>query len=167
MPLTNLEKVKELTIAPGIRARVINTDSVSVAHVVLDEGALLPLHTHPNEQIVNVIDGELELIVDGETHLLTLGRVVVLPPMVPHSGRATTKCYVIDVFHPVREDFPRYGGRYARSEPYVKGTISPSALVRVPCCSRWVETVKRSAGFHPCRKEAAGSEACRSGCRRR
>jgi quercetin dioxygenase-like cupin family protein len=107
MPLTDLEKTKELTLAPGIRARVVNTGNMSVAHVVLDEGAMLPQHTHPNEQIVNVIDGELELIVAGEMHLLTLGRVMVLPPMVPHSGRATTKCYVIDVFHPVRDDFVR------------------------------------------------------------
>ena len=107
MPLTDLEKSKELTLAPGIRARVVNTGNMSVAHVVLDEGALLPMHTHPNEQIVNVIDGELELVVAGETHYLTLGRVMVLPPMVPHSGRATTKCYVIDVFHPVRDDFVR------------------------------------------------------------
>ena len=107
MPLANLENVKELTLAPGIRARVVNTANMSVAHVVLDEGALLPMHSHANEQIVNVIDGELELIVAGETHNLTLGHVMVLPPMVPHSGRATTKCYVIDVFHPVREDFVR------------------------------------------------------------
>jgi quercetin dioxygenase-like cupin family protein len=107
MPLTDLENVRELTLAPGIRARVVNTGNLSVAHVVLDEGALLPMHAHPNEQIVNVIDGELELIVAEEKHILTRGRVMVLPPMVPHSGRATTKCYVIDVFHPVRDDFVR------------------------------------------------------------
>jgi len=107
MPIIDLHSVKELTLAPGIRARVVNTGNMSVAHVVLDEGALLPQHTHPNEQIVNVIDGELELVVAGEIHTLTLGRVMVLPPMVPHSGRATTKCYVIDAFHPVRDDFVR------------------------------------------------------------
>lgn len=107
MPLTDLKEVKELTLAPGIRARVVNTGNMSIAHVVLDEGALLPLHSHPNEQVVNVIDGELELVVAEEKHTLTRGRVEVLPPMVPHSGRAIRKCYVIDVFHPVRDDFVR------------------------------------------------------------
>jgi quercetin dioxygenase-like cupin family protein len=110
MPLTNLEQVKELTLAPGIRARVVNTGNLSVAHVVLDEGALLPLHSHPNEQIVNVIDGTLELIVADKAHLLELGRVMVLPPMVPHAGRALTRCYVVDIFHPAREDFVRAFG---------------------------------------------------------
>lgn len=107
MPLTDLEQVKELTLAPGIRARVVNTGTMSVAHVVLDEGAVLPEHAHHNEQVVNVIDGELELTVAGETHTLRRGLVVVLPPMVPHSGRAVSRCYVVDVFHPVRDDFAR------------------------------------------------------------
>ncbi|MCX6834834.1 MAG: cupin domain-containing protein [candidate division Zixibacteria bacterium] len=107
MPAIDLQSLKELTLAPGIRARVVNTGNMSVAHVVLDEGALLSLHTHPNEQIVNVIDGELELVVAGEKHILTRGRVMVLPPMVPHSGRAIRKCYVVDIFHPVRDDFVR------------------------------------------------------------
>ena len=107
MPLTDLEKVRELTLAPGIRARVVNTGNMSVAHVVLDEGAVLPQHAHHNEQIVNVIDGALELTVAGETHILRRGQVLVLPPMVPHSGKAVSRCYVVDVFHPVREDFAR------------------------------------------------------------
>ena len=105
--LIALDTVRELTLAPGIRARVVNTGNMSVAHVVLDEGAALPEHAHHNEQVVNVIEGELELTVAGETHRLTRGRVVVLPPMVPHSGRAVSACYVVDVFHPTREDFAR------------------------------------------------------------
>ena len=33
------------------------------------------------------------------------GKVMVLAPNVPHSGKALTDVNVIDVFHPVREDF--------------------------------------------------------------
>jgi len=105
--LTDLDTVRELILAPGIRARVVNTGNMSVAHVTLDEGAVLPEHAHHNEQVVNVLEGELELTVAGETHVLARGRVLVLPPMVPHGGRAVSACYVIDVFHPTREDFAR------------------------------------------------------------
>ncbi|MCP4549367.1 MAG: cupin domain-containing protein, partial [bacterium] len=62
-------------------------------------------HAHDNEQIVNVMEGELELTVEGQKHLLVPGKVLVLPPNVPHSGRAVTDVYVVDTFHPVREDF--------------------------------------------------------------
>lgn len=107
MPLVNLDTVRELTIAPGIRARVVHTGNVSVAHVVLDPGAVLPSHAHHHEQVVNVIDGALELTVDDETHTLTRGMAMVLPPMAPHGGKTPGGCYVIDVFHPIREDFVR------------------------------------------------------------
>ena len=52
-----------------------------------------------------VIEGELELTVEGKTHSLVPGVVMVLPPNVPHSGRAVTDVKVVDVFHPAREDF--------------------------------------------------------------
>jgi quercetin dioxygenase-like cupin family protein len=78
---------------------------MTVAHVKLDAGAILPEHEHVHEQVVNVIQGELELTADGVSHSLTPGKVMVLAPNVPHSGRAVTDARVIDVFHPVREDF--------------------------------------------------------------
>jgi len=105
MPLVNLKNLKELALADGIRARVISTGNVSVAYVNLDAGAVLPEHSHHHEQIVNVIEGELELTVDGEATVLKPGLSMVLSPMVPHSGRALTDVFVLDVFHPVREDF--------------------------------------------------------------
>ena len=105
MAFAKLAELPELLLAPGIRARAVTGESMTVTHVKLDAGALLPLHTHNNEQLVNVIEGHLELTVDGRPHDLVPGTVMVLPPNVPHSGRAVTECRVIDVFHPVREDF--------------------------------------------------------------
>ena len=53
-------------------ANAINTDTVTVLHVRIEEGALLPEHSHYNEQVVNVIEGELELNVKGRlTSLFT------------------------------------------------------------------------------------------------
>ncbi len=101
----DLEQLDELQLAPGIRARVVNGESLTVAHVSLDAGAELPEHTHLHEQVVNVIAGELELVVEGTPHRLTPGTAMVLEPHVPHSGRAVAPTRVIDVFHPVREDF--------------------------------------------------------------
>ena len=119
MPLVNLSDLKELTLAPGIRARVVNTGNVSVAHVKLDSGAVLAEHAHPNEQIVNVMEGELELTVEGKPVLLTRGKTMVLPPNVPHSGLAKSDVMVIDVFHPVREDF-RAMAEAGGASPYDK-----------------------------------------------
>ena len=54
---------------------------------------------------MKTIEGELILVLDNEPLHLTPGKVVVIPPDVPHSGTAVTECRVIDVFHPTREDY--------------------------------------------------------------
>jgi len=105
MGFVKLDDLNELELAPGITARVVTADCVTVAHVSIAAGSLLPEHSHHHEQVVNVIDGELELTVEGTPHSLTPGKVMVLAPNVPHSGRAVSDCKVVDVFHPVREDF--------------------------------------------------------------
>ncbi len=105
MSVVTLETVPVREIFPGFRARVVHSERMSQSWVEIDAGASFPEHQHPHEQIVNVLDGELELTVEGITHRLTPGRVLVIPPEVPHSGRAVTACRVLDVFAPARDDY--------------------------------------------------------------
>lgn len=105
MTFVNLNNLKEFELAEGVRARIINCESMSISYVTLDTGVNMPEHKHINEQVVNVIEGELELTVNGEPRMLKPGVVEVLPPNIPHGAKALSDCRVIDVFHPVREDW--------------------------------------------------------------
>ena len=105
MPLVDLKNVKEKEIKPGLYVRFVHSDNMTLAYWRFDPGVELPLHDHLHEQVVNVIEGELILTLDGEPLKLTPGKVVVIPPNVPHSGKAVDACRVIDVFYPVREDY--------------------------------------------------------------
>lgn len=103
--LVTLSSLAAKEIFPGFRARIVHTERTSHSWVEIDAGAAFPEHRHPHEQVVNVLDGELELIVDGTPHRLTAGLSYVIPPETPHSGRAVTNCRVLDVFAPVREEY--------------------------------------------------------------
>jgi len=105
MSLVHLDRLPAREIFPGLRARLIHSDRVSHSWVEVDAGAAFPEHQHPHEQIVSVLSGELELVVEGETHRLTPGLVFVIPPNARHSGRGITACRVLDAFAPVREDY--------------------------------------------------------------
>ena len=59
MGFVELSDLPELKIANGIRAYAVTADTVTVLHVRIEEGALLPEHSHYNEQVVNVIEGVL------------------------------------------------------------------------------------------------------------
>lgn len=92
-------------IFPGLRARLIHTDRVTHSWVEVDAGATFPEHQHPHEQIVTVLEGELELVVEGTVHRLKPGSVFVIPPDARHSGGGITKCRVLDAFSPARDDY--------------------------------------------------------------
>ena len=98
------EDLKPFELAPGATAKVINSGTKTIMHAQLKAGASAPEHSHTQEQIVNVIEGEIELTVEGEPHHLKPGDTLILPPNVLHLARAITDCHVLDVFCPVRED---------------------------------------------------------------
>ena len=52
-----------------------------------------------------MLEGEFDLVVDGTPHRLKPGDVLAIPGNAPHSGRAITRCRILDVFWPIREDY--------------------------------------------------------------
>ena len=105
MAAMKLDDVAVREIFPGVRARVVHSAYTSQSWVEIDAGASFPEHRHPHEQTVNVLEGTLELTVDGETCVLTAGSIYIIGPNAPHSGRARERCRVLDVFSPTRDDY--------------------------------------------------------------
>ena len=105
MAFINLEQITEREIVPGYRAKFIHAEKMTMAFWDVDPGAALPEHSHPHEQIANVLEWEFELTVGGQAKVLKPGQVAVIPSGVPHSGKAITACRLLDVFQPVREDY--------------------------------------------------------------
>ena len=105
MPFYSPETLQERQLLPGFQVRFVHSETMTLAYWTIREGAELPEHSHDHEQVCSVIDGEFELVIDGEKRCLKAGDVGVIPSNAVHSGRAHTDCRVIDVFHPVREDY--------------------------------------------------------------
>ena len=105
MYFRELSKEKHKQLFEGFTTRFVETTNMTVAHVEIEGGRVLPEHSHEHEQITNLISGELEMTVGGETRVLKPGDVVIVPSNVKHSGRALQACYVVDVFNPPRLDF--------------------------------------------------------------
>jgi len=100
-----LEDLPPRTMLPGFNGRFIHTSHTSHVFWEIDQGHELPEHSHPNEQVVTMLAGTFELRVDGVPHRLEPGKVLVIPPNVPHSGVAITDSRILDVFTPPREDY--------------------------------------------------------------
>jgi quercetin dioxygenase-like cupin family protein len=105
MPFFKLDEIKKKMPIAGGEARFIHSTHMTVAYWNLEAGAVIPEHSHPHEQVVNLIEGEFEFAVDGVKKRMEAGHVAVVPAHATHIGKALTPCRVIDIFYPVREDF--------------------------------------------------------------
>lgn len=94
---------------PGWRDRTFSTEKMTFAHFTFTAGAAIHEHCHSNEEVWNVLEGELRVTVGGETIIARPGLVAIVPPNTAHSVRAITDGKAIVTDSPVRID--RSGGR--------------------------------------------------------
>jgi quercetin dioxygenase-like cupin family protein len=74
--------------------------------VELEADGVVPLHSHPHEQIGLVLRGIEILQIAGQEYRLGPLEAYVIPGGIEHGGTGGPDgCTVIDVFQPVREDY--------------------------------------------------------------
>ncbi len=101
----DLASLETRELVPGHHGRFVHSEHTTHVYWQIEEGAQLPEHSHPHEQIVNMLEGRYELTVDGENYVLDAGDVLVIPGGARHFGHAHTECRILDVFSPVREEY--------------------------------------------------------------
>jgi quercetin dioxygenase-like cupin family protein len=96
--------IEAVEFLPGLEFRPVLGDNVMTNFVTFAPHTVAPLHVHEEEQVVIVLDGELEFIIDGKTKLMRPGDVAVIPSWVPHGARTLdVGCTEVDVFTPPRK----------------------------------------------------------------
>ncbi|MBO3699580.1 cupin domain-containing protein [Roseivirga sp. E12] len=106
MPFIQLENVKSKELLPGFSVKFVHTEKMTLAYWDIKAGSVLPEHSHHHEQVAaQVMSGEFELTLEGESKVMKAGDIAVIPSNAVHSGRAITDCQLLDVFSPVREDY--------------------------------------------------------------
>lgn len=90
---------------PGWKGRFFHTAKMTFADYEFTAGSTIHEHFHPEEEVYEVIAGELEMSVDGVTRVVRPGIVAIVPSNARHSVRALTDGRVIIVDHPARPDF--------------------------------------------------------------
>lgn len=106
MPFFDPAQVQSKEIAPGAKIRPIWGEKVMMVFITLEEGSVVPLHTHPHEQMGMVLEGEFELAIAGEKRVVKQGDAYLVPSNVEHTAVASRgKALALDIFSPPREDF--------------------------------------------------------------
>ena len=113
----NWDTIELETVNPHMRRRIVTGERMTVARIYFNDGFLVPLHSHENEQITQVISGVLRFTFGdehGETIDVGPGDVVVIPPHVPHQALCIGEVEEMDMWSPRREDWLNKTDDYLR-----------------------------------------------------
>jgi len=105
MPFVDVTSLRVTERLPGWHGRYFHSPNMTFAHYDFVRGATIHEHFHPQEEVYEVIEGELEITIDGVAQIASPGLVAVVPSGAPHSVKALTDGRVIIVDHPARPEF--------------------------------------------------------------
>jgi unsaturated pyranuronate lyase len=90
----------------GVLSRSVHGENVTFALIELDADAVVPEHSHPNEQIGVLIEGSLTFTIGGETRTLAPGATWRILADVPHSVVVGPDgAMLVEAFAPARTDW--------------------------------------------------------------
>jgi len=98
--------VPAIELTPSIKANIVSAENITLSFVSAEPNVSLTPHRHENEQMLIVLDGAIDFIIEGKQYKVEKGDVVVLPSNTEHGAYFSDKgARVIDIFSPPRQDF--------------------------------------------------------------
>jgi quercetin dioxygenase-like cupin family protein len=90
-------------VAPGILSRPVAGEQAMLTYVVWERDGVAPAHSHAEEQLVLLLEGEVEMTIADESRVMAVGDVAVIPPFATHGGRGIAqRSIVVEAFAPPR-----------------------------------------------------------------
>lgn len=102
--LHRIEKLPLVPLTEESKSRLLLGTNILLSFIQNPPGCVFPVHSHPSEQILIILEGEEDHICGDERFLMKAGDVCIHPPNVPHGGETKTGFKGIDIFCPPRED---------------------------------------------------------------
>ncbi len=110
--LFHLANVPLTEIGRGAFSRLVAGEGVLLSFFEIGPGVHFPVHSHPNEQVMVVLEGSATFTIGERGFEVKAGDVCVIPPNAAHGGPAGEKGVKgIDIFVPPREDYLRKAAR--------------------------------------------------------
>ena len=105
MPFLDISSLPVIERLPGWHGRYFHSPSMTFAHYDFTRGSSIHEHFYPQEEVYEVLEGELEVTIDGAAQIARAGVVAIVPGGVRHSVKALTDGQAISVYSPVRPEF--------------------------------------------------------------
>jgi quercetin dioxygenase-like cupin family protein len=113
------DDVPKEELKADLARKLISTERMMLAQVFLDEGCIVPQHSHENEQLTYVLEGTLRFWLgedESEVVDVAAGEVLHIPSWLPHKAEALDDVLDVDIFCPPRQDWLDGSDAYLRNK---------------------------------------------------
>jgi quercetin dioxygenase-like cupin family protein len=73
-----------------VSLQITKNEAGNITLFAFDKGQGLSEHAAPFDAVVQVLEGQAEVIIDGESHYLSTNEVIIMPAQIKHALKATT-----------------------------------------------------------------------------
>ena len=84
--IVHYEDIPQEELAPGAWSHLVAGNEAVVSFLTIPAGTYFPVHQHVAEQIMVVVEGYIDQVIDGKIYRVNSGDVIVMPSNVPHGG---------------------------------------------------------------------------------
>jgi quercetin dioxygenase-like cupin family protein len=97
---------KPIDALPGLTRRTLaKSDSMMICEFKFEAEVTIPIHSHPNDQVGYIVEGSVEMTIDGKTYKLGKADSYSAPSNIPHGAHTLEPTVIVDTFSPPREDY--------------------------------------------------------------
>jgi quercetin dioxygenase-like cupin family protein len=101
-------------VQPMLARRLITASQITLAHVKIEKGCVVPRHSHVSEQLTAILEGSIRFWLgegDEDVVIASAGDVVHLPSLSSHKAEALETTIAFDLYSPARTDWLNDGAR--------------------------------------------------------
>lgn len=91
----NLTKIIDYQDKSVVSKEIIKKDTGTITIFAFDKDEGLSEHTAPFDALVQVLEGTLELTIEGQLYTLKKGDIIIMPANIPHALHAKERFKMI------------------------------------------------------------------------
>ena len=100
------DDAQPVEMLPGLVRRTLAWgQKMMMCEFTAEAGVIIPMHSHPHEQVGFVQSGRVEFTVAGESWIATPGDSYAIPGDVEHAARFLEPTVLLELFSPPREEY--------------------------------------------------------------
>ncbi len=115
MKIYRWDDIEHEQMSELVGRRAIHSERMTMARIYCKKGAVVPRHSHENEQVTHMLEGRLRFQFDDREIVVSAGEMVQIESHEPHRVEALEDSIALDLFQPVRSDWLSGDDAYLRT----------------------------------------------------